>query len=307
MKAAYFMQHGGPEVMHYGDVPDPVAGPGQVLIDVHAASVNAADCKVRAGQYGAITDVPHIPGRDFSGVVSALGDGVEEFSIGDPVFGVCDVGQEAAYAEKIAIRSAIVARKPKSLTHVECAALAVIGLTALCSVEDALQLKSGETILIQGGAGGVAGIAIQISKHIGARVITSASVANHGYLRSLGADQIIDYNTQDFTKVVSGCDAVFDTVGGEVATRSFAVLRPGGRAAFIASGNTAPASPRADVASLRPKVGRDRAHLDRIVALVTGGAVRVPEITTYALSDAAAAHKVSEGRHLRGKLVFKVR
>lgn len=110
----------------------------------------------------------------------------------------------------------------------------------------------------------MASFAIQISKHIGARVITTASVANHGYLRSLGADQIIDYNTQDFTQVVSGCDAVFDTVGGEVAKRSFAVLRPGGRAAFIASGNTAPPSPRADVTSLRPKVGRDRAHLDRI-------------------------------------------
>jgi len=307
MKAAYFMKHGGPEVMQYGEVPDTVAGPGQVLVDVHAASVNAADWKVRSGQYAPITDFPYIPGRDFSGVVSALGDGVKEFAIGDAVFGVCDVGQEAAYAEKLAIRAAIVARKPEKLTHVECAAVALIGLTALCSVEDTLHLESGETILIQGGAGGVAGFAIQLSKHIGARVITTASAANHGYLRSLGADQIIDYNAQDFTKVVSGCDAVFDTVGGEVAKRAFAVLRPGGRAAFIASGNTAPASPRADVASLRPKVARDRAHLDRIVALLTGGAVRVPEITSYPLADAAAAHKVSEGRHLRGKLVFKVR
>ena len=307
MKAAYFRKHGGPEVMQYGDFPDPAAGPGQVLVDVHAASVNGADWRVRAGSYAPITDFPYVPGRDFSGVVSALGDGVKDFALGDAVFGVCEVGQEAAYAEKIAISAAIVARKPEKLTHVECAAVALTGLTALCSVEDTLQLKAGEAILIQGGAGGVASFAIQLSKHIGARVIATASAANHGYLRGLGADQIIDYNTQDFTKVVSGCDAVFDTVGGEVATRSFAVLRPGGRAAFIASGAAAPASPRADVASLRPKVGRDRAHLDRIVALVTGGAVRVPEITTYALSDAAAAHKVSEGRHLRGKLVFKVR
>jgi NADPH:quinone reductase-like Zn-dependent oxidoreductase len=307
MKAAYFMQHGGPEVMQYGDVPDPVAGPGQVLVEVHAASVNGADWRVRAGSYAPITDFPYIPGRDFSGVVSGLGDGVKDFAIGDPVFGVCDVGQEAAYAEKIAIRAAIVAKKPEKLTHLECAAVALIGLTALVSVEDTLHLESGETILIQGGAGGVAGFAIQLSKHIGARVITTASAANHAYLRSLGADQIIDYNKQDFTKVVSGCDVVFDTVGGEVATRSFAVLRPGGRAAFIASGNAAPASPRAEVASLRPKVGRDRAHLDRIAALVTGGAVRVPDITSYALADAAAAHKVSEGRHLRGKLVFKLR
>ena len=307
MKAAFFMKNGGPEVMQYGDVPDPVAGPGQVLVDVHAASVNGADWKVRAGHYAPITDFPYIPGRDFSGVVGALGAGVSDFAVGDAVFGVCDVGQEAAYAEKIAIKSAIIARKPDSLTHAECAALSLIGLTALVSIEDTLQLKSGETILIQGGAGGVASYAIQIAKHIGARVITTASAANHDYLRGLGADQIIDYNKLNFTGVVSGCDAVFDTVGGDVAKRSFDVLRPGGRAAFIASGNAAPASPRADVASLRPKVGRDRAHLDRTMALVTGGAVRVPEITLYALSQAAAAHVVSEGRHFRGKLVFKVR
>lgn len=307
MKAAYFMEHGGPEVMRYGDVPDPVAGPGQVIVDVYAASVNGADWKVRAGHYAPITDFPYIPGRDFSGVVSALGEGTKDFAIGAAVFGVCEAGQEAAYAERIAIRAAIVARKPAQLTHVECASVALIGLTALCSIEDTLQLKSGETILIQGGAGGVAGFAIQLAKHIGARVITTTSAANHDYVRSLGADQIIDYSTHDFSTVVSGCDAVFDTVGGEVAKRAFAVLRPGGRAAFIASGNTAPVSPRADVVSSRPKVGRDRAHLDRIAALVTGGAVRTPEITTYSLADAAAAHKVSEGRPLRGKLVFKVR
>jgi NADPH:quinone reductase-like Zn-dependent oxidoreductase len=307
MKAAFFMEHGGPEAMRYGEVPDPVVRAGQVLVDVHAASVNGADWKVRAGKYAPITAVPYIPGRDFSGVVSALSDGVKDFSVGDAVFGVCDVGQEAAYAEKIAIRSEIVARKPENLSHAECAALALIGLTALCAIEDTLQLKAGETILIQGGAGGVASFAIQLAKHIGARVITTASAANREYVRSLGADEVIDYNAQDFTKAVAGCDAVFDTVGGDVAMRSFAVLRPGGRAAFIASGNTAPASPRGDVASLRPKVGRDRAHLERIAALVARGAVRAPEITLYPLSEAAAAHRVSEGRHFRGKLVFKVR
>ncbi len=307
MKAAYFTEHGGPEVLRYGEVADPAAGPGEVLVDIHAASVNGADPKVRAGSYAAVAKFPYVPGRDFSGVVSALGAGVREFAIGDAVFGVCDVGQEGAYAEKIAIKAAIVSKKPEGLSHEACAALALVGLTALVSIEDTLHLKSGETILIQGGAGGVAGFAIQVAKHIGARVITTASAANHAYVRGLGADEIIDYRAQDFTKAVSGCDAVFDTVGGEVTARSFAVLRPGGRAAFIASGNAAPAPPRADVVSLRPRVGRDRAHLERIVALVTAGAVRVPEITLYALSEAAAAHAVSEGRHLRGKLVFKVR
>ncbi len=117
MKAAYFMKNGGPEVMQYGDVPDPVAGPGQVIVDVHAASVNGADWKVRAGHYAPTTAFPYIPGRDFSGVVSALGEGAKDFAIGTAVFGVCDVGQEAAYAEKIAIKAAIVAAKPATLTH----------------------------------------------------------------------------------------------------------------------------------------------------------------------------------------------
>jgi NADPH:quinone reductase-like Zn-dependent oxidoreductase len=308
MKAAYFMKLGGPEVMQYGDVPDPVAGPGQVVVDVHAASVNGADWKVRAGRYAnPVTQFPYIPGRDFSGIVSALGSGVKDFKVGDPVFGVVEVTAEACYAEKVAVQSAIVARKPESLSHVECASLALIGLTALVSIEDTLKLKRGETILIQGGAGGVASFAIQAAKFIGAHVISTASAANHDYVRRLGADKVIDYNAQDFTKVVSGCDAVFDTVGGDVAMRSFNVLRPGGRAAFIASGPNAPGSPRPDVSSLRPKVGRDRPHLERIIALVAGGDVRVPEIRTYRLSEAAEAHRVSEGRHFRGKLVFKIR
>jgi NADPH:quinone reductase-like Zn-dependent oxidoreductase len=307
MKAAFFMKNGGPEVLQYGDVPDPVAGAGEVLVDVHAASVNGADWKVRAGSYAPITKFPYVAGRDFSGVVARLGDGVKDLKVGDPVFGVVEQVADGCYAEKVAIKAAIVAKKPDSLSHVEAAALALIGLTALVSIEDTLKLKSGETILIQGGAGGVASFAIQVAKHIGARVITTASAANHDYVRKLGADQVIDYNKEDFTKVVSGVDAVFDTVGGDIAQRSFTVLRPGGRAAFIGSGANAPASPRPDVTSLRPKVGRDRAHLERIVELVGKGAVRVPEIKAYPLSEAAAAHRVSEGRHLRGKLVFKVR
>jgi NADPH:quinone reductase-like Zn-dependent oxidoreductase len=307
MKAAFFMRHGGPEVLEYGDLPDPVPGPGEVLVDVHAASVNAADWKVRTGSYAPVSHFPYVLGRDFSGVVAALGTGVSDFKVGDPVFGVCDREQEGAYAEKLAIKAAIVARKPDALSHAECAALGLTGLTALVSLEDTLQLKRGETILIQGGAGGVAGFAIQLAKHIGARVITTASAANHAYVRGLGADQIIDYRAEDFTKKVSDCDAVFDTVGGEVALKSFAVLRSGGRAAFIASGASAPLSPRSDVRAYRPKVGRDRPHLERIVALVLSGAVRPPEIRHYPLSEAAAAHAMSEGRHLRGKLVFDVR
>jgi NADPH:quinone reductase-like Zn-dependent oxidoreductase len=307
MKAAFIERHGGPEVLKYGDMPDPVAGSGQVVVDIAAASVNGADWKVRDGKSGQLSSFPYILGRDFSGVVSAVGEGVNDLRVGDEVFAVCDVGQEGAYAEKIAIKAAIVAKKTPALSHVDAAALALAGLTAICTVEDTLKLKKGETILIQGGAGGVAAFAIQLAKHLGARVITTASAANHDYVRSLGADEIIDYNKVDFTKTVKNCDAVFDTVGGDVAQRSFAVLRPGGRAAFIASGPQAPKPERSDVTALRPSVGRDRPHLERIVELVRVGAVRPPEVTKYKLSDAVAAHEVSEFRHFRGKLVFVVR
>jgi NADPH:quinone reductase-like Zn-dependent oxidoreductase len=307
MKAVYFEEHGGPEVLKYGDLPDPVAGPGEVVVDIHAATINGADWKVRSGSYSKLETFPYVLGRDFSGVISALGAGVTDFKVGDAVFGVCDVGQEGTYAEKIAMKASITAKKPDSLSHSEAAALALTGLTALTAIEDTLALKSGETILIQGGAGGVASFAIQAAKHIGARVISTASAANLDYVRGLGADQVIDYNAEDFTKVVSDCDAVFDTVGGDVAIRSFSVLKPGGRAAFIASGGKAPESPRADVRSLRPNVGRDREHLERTVELVTTGAVRVPEITSYPLEKAAEAQRVSEGRHFRGKLVLVMR
>jgi NADPH:quinone reductase-like Zn-dependent oxidoreductase len=302
MKACFFRAFGGPEVLEFGELPDPVPAAGEALIDVHAASINAADWKMRRGGYGAQA-FPHVPGRDFSGVVvESAGD----FEPGAAVFGVCEVPREGAYAEQIAIREAIVARKPEELSHLEAAAVALIGLTAVVSLEDTLKLERGETILIQGGAGGVAGFAIALARHLGAHVITTASAANHDYVRSLGADEVIDYAKEDFAERVSNVDAVFDTVGGDVTRRSFAVLKSGGRLATIAERGAAP-SPRADVRSLRPKVDRDRPHLEHVAELVSQGVVPKPAITEYPLAKAADAQRVSEARHLRGKLVLRVR
>jgi NADPH:quinone reductase-like Zn-dependent oxidoreductase len=308
MKAAYIEKFGGPEVLQYGDLPDPVAGPGEVVVDVHAATVNAADWKFRAGEYARHSNVkfPQIPGRDFSGVVSAVGDGAD-LKVGDAVFGVLGAGKEGTYCEKVAIPAALVAKKPDGLSHIDAAALALTGLTAINSVEDTLKLQRGETVLIQGGAGGVAGFAIQFAKYLGARVITTCSAANVDYVRGLGADQVIDYNAQNFTRMVSGCDAVFDTVGGDVAKQSFAVLKPGGRAAFIASGAEPPKPDRSDVTALRPPVPRSRKAMERIAEVFVAGAVKPPEVKLYKLAQAADAHRLSQSRHFKGKLVFQVR
>ncbi|MGA7309760.1 MAG: NADP-dependent oxidoreductase [Pseudolabrys sp.] len=308
MKAVLLISHGGPEMLRYGEAPDPTAGPGEVVVDIHAASVNAADYKVRlgGGRYS-LSRFPHILGRDFSGVVSVIGPGVTDFTVGDAVFGVTDQGNEGAYAEKIAINAAIIARKPDRLSHAEAAALGLTSLTALTAIEDTAQLKAGQTILIQGGAGGVAGFGVQLAKHLHATVITTASASNHPYVRSLGADQVIDYNAEDFTAIGPVCDVVFDTVGGSVRAGCYAVLKPGGKLVWIAPASEGFHPSRNDVQTLRPNVIRDRAHLERMLALLNAGAVRPPTIVRYRLADTAEAHRVSEARHLQGKLVLEVR
>jgi NADPH:quinone reductase-like Zn-dependent oxidoreductase len=308
MKAMLLKAHGGVDMLRYGEAPDPVAGPGEVVVDVHAASVNGADQKVRrgGGNY-TLSQFPHILGRDFSGVVSAVGAGVSDLTVGDAVFGVLDQGNEGTYAEKLVVRAALVAKKPDTLSYAEAAALGLISLTALTAIEDTAKLTRGETILIQGGAGGVAGFAIELAKHIGATVITTASARNHDYVRKLGADRVIDYNKEDFTNIGAICDVVFDTVGGGVRAGCYTVLKPSGRLVWIAPAPAGYQAPRSDVATMKPDVKRDRAHLERMLELMKTGAVHAPEITHYKLADAAKAHEISEGRHLRGKLVLEVR
>src|SRR5258708_27641242 len=254
MKAVLLTGHGGPEMLRYGDAPDPVAGPDEVVVDIYAASVNAADYKVRLGSYDSTMKFPYILGRDFSGVVAARGNEVKDLAFGDAVFGVCDAGIEGCYAEKVAIKAAIIAKKPELLTHAQAAAMALTSLTAIWALEDTAKLEAGEPILIQGGAGGVAGFAIQLARHLGARVLATASAVNHDYVRTLGAHRAIDYNTQDFTGAAAGCDVVFDTVGGEVQLKSYTVLRPCCRLGWIAAAPPGSTPPRSDVEVLRPRV-----------------------------------------------------
>ena len=309
MKAVLMHGYGGPEVLEYADAPDPVAKTGEIVVEVHAVSLNPADWKVREGlrKNDVKARFPHILGRDFSGVVRETGDGVSDFQAGDPVFAVNEQGREGAYAEAIAIPEALAARKPDSLSHAEASALAMTGLTTLRALEDEAKLKAGETILIHAGAGGVGGFAVQYARHVGATVYTTASETNHEYVKSLGADFAIDYKKVDFTEAAPPCDVVFDTIGGEVHARSFALLKPGGRLVHIAAGPPGFSPPREDVRVIRPDVRRDRAHLARILELAESGAVRPPHIQEMPLADAAAAQEISKTGHVRGKIILRVR
>ena len=307
MKAVVAHEYGAPDVLKFEDAPRPEPQDDEALVRVIASGVNPADPLTLSGKYAKEfgTHLPLIPGYDIAGVVEKTGANVSKLKVADAVYGYPTFG--GGWADYITVKEWEVAAKPKSLTFVEAAAVPMGALTAWQSLVDIAKLQPGQTILIQGGAGGVAGFAIQLAKHLDATVITTASARNHEYVRSLGADRAIDYNTQDFVALVHDCDVVFDTVGGEVQVRSYAVLKPGGRLVWIAAAPAGFQPTRKDVEVLRPNVKRDRAHLDRMLALYGAGAVWPPAITRYKLAAAAEAHRVSEGRHLQGKLVLMVR
>jgi NADPH:quinone reductase-like Zn-dependent oxidoreductase len=303
VKAIVFNEYGGPEVLQYGDVDDPSAGPGEIVVDVHAASINGVDAKtLRGGIYK--VHFPHILGRDFSGIVSAVGPGVSDIVVGDAVFGVLDQGKDGTYAEKLVTRAELVVEKPRWLSHVEAAAIALTGITALWALEDTAHIQSGETVLIHGAAGGVGGFAVQLARHLGAKVIATASSASQHYVLGLGAHQVIDYSTEDFRLAAPPCDVVFDTVGGETQIKSYEVLRPSGRLVWIASAPLDFVPSRKDVRLERPDVRRDRAHLQRVLDLLVVGAVSLPMVQTFTLTEAADAHRVAEKWHVNGKLVL---
>ncbi|MGB0576425.1 MAG: NADP-dependent oxidoreductase [Alphaproteobacteria bacterium] len=308
MKAVEIDSYGGPEVLKFRDVLDPVPRAGEVVADIYAASVNPVDWKVRNGERQASLHLqfPHVLGVDFSGVVRSVGEGVTQFSVGDEVYGTTAQDQRGCYAEALAVPANQLALKPKTMSHKEAAAIALVGLTALVSLDDVAGLKSGETILVHAAAGGVGGFAVQYAKSVGAKVFTTASAPNHDYVKSLGADVVIDYRNQDFTEIAKDCDVVYETVGGEVQARSVSVLKPGGRLVYI----TKPPEgfiPPDHIEYLRPKVPRDGGHMSFISKLVDQGAVWAPEITEMPLDQIKKAHELSATEHVRGKIVINVR
>jgi alcohol dehydrogenase len=228
MKAALIHRYGGEVVLE--DRPQPQPGDGDLLVRVRAASVNPVDFKIAAGKLKLLRKdkMPLTLGSDLAGEVVAVGAGVRRFAVGDAIYARLDKDRIGSFAEYALVREGAAARRPPNLSWQEAASLPLVGLTSWQALIDVGKLAAGQTVLIHAGSGGIGTFAIQLAKHLGAQVATTASARNHELVKRLGADVVIDYRTTRFEDVLKDCDVVFDTQGGETLERSFKVLRTGG-------------------------------------------------------------------------------
>jgi len=308
MNAVRIHQYGGPEVLRYEGAPFPRAGTGEVLIKVHAAAVNPIDWKVRAGfakdrlKY----KMPFIPGWDLSGVVEAVGAGASRFRVGDEVYSRPDIARDGAYAQYIAVRETEVALKPTSVDHLHAAAVPLAALTAWQALSNAAKLSAGQSVLIHGAAGGVGSFAVQFAKRKGARVIGTASKKNHEFLRSLGADETVDYNTTKFEDVVHDVDAVLDTITGETADRSYQVIKKGGVYVSILMPPSEQKAAARGIRAAHTFVQANPEQLADIAKLIDSGKLKVIIEKVFPLAEARAAQELNAQGHTRGKIVLRV-
>ena len=308
MKAVRIHAYGGPEVLTYEDAPRPTAGDGEVLIRVHATTVNGFDSAARAGYLtGYFTyTLPAILGLDVSGVVEEVGSGVTSFAPGDAVFARADPARNGAYAEYIAVAVSEVAAKPPSLDHNQAAALAQTGVTARLALDELANLAKGQTILIHAAAGGVGHMAVQLAKLRGAKVIGTSSI-HLDFLKELGVDEAIDYDATAFEKVVKDVDVVLDLMGGDTQERSWAVLKPGGLllspVQFPSPETAAKHGVRAQMVAANPPVGE---ALKEIASLAEAGQIKPVISSILPLQEIRKAHEMYEGKHTKGKIVLQI-
>ncbi|KQZ33755.1 MULTISPECIES: NADP-dependent oxidoreductase [Caulobacter] len=330
MKAYILDRYGKGQPLRLGDWPDPVAGPGQVLVDIRAAALNMLDAKIRDGAFKPILPYrpPFVLGHDLAGVVSGVGPGVSRFKVGDEVFARPRDHQIGAFAERIAVAEADLAPKPTTLSMVEAASLPLVALTAWQVLVEAARVKRGDKVMIHAGSGGVGTIAIQLAKHLGATVATTTSAGNAELVGGLGADVVIDYKTQDFTERLSGYDVVLSSLEDGTLQRSLKILKPGGKLISI-SGPPDPAFARAQgmnwlmrqvVGLLSRNIRREAARrqveysflfmradggqLAQIAALVDSGALRpvIDRVFAFDALNEAMAY-LATGR-AKGKVVI---
>lgn len=313
MRAALFNRYGPPDVLHVDEYPKPEIGRRDVLIRVHAAGVNPIDWRIRSGslRFVLLVKLPMVPGYDVSGVVEAVGSEISSVRVGEEVFTYIDRVSGGGYAEYAVASESVVVSKPQGISHVEAAAMPLAATTALQSLRDWGQLQAGQSVLINGASGGVGTYAVQIAKAMGAEVTGVSSTKNLELVQSLGADHVIDYTREDFTRQGRLYDVVFDAVAKTSFWAVKNVLKPQGRFVtdmptpphFLAHGLTALFRGRQARAMLARPRGDDLRVLKR---LSEEGKLRSVVDRVFPLENAAEAHRVSESGHVRGKLVLQV-
>jgi len=301
MKAVVAHQFGGPEVLKYEDAPRPEPKENEVLVRVIAAGVNPVDTYVRNGKFGTPT-LPVIPGRDISGIVEQLGPGATKFKKGDAVYGNVNNG---GYAEYAVATEKNIALKPGALDFVQAAAVPVAARTAWNALVETAHLGSGQTVLIQGGSGGVGSFAIQIAKLRGAKVYATASTANQELLRELGADVAIDYTKQKFEDVVKDVDVVLEAAGKDTLERSYPVVKKGGLLISIVGSPDAAKAQQFGIQA-PPLAAAGWSSLPELTKLFDAKKLKVVVTQTLPLSEAQKAHEQVGTHHTRGKIVLKV-
>jgi NADPH:quinone reductase-like Zn-dependent oxidoreductase len=308
MKAIRIHSYGGPDVLTYEDAPRPVPSKDEVLIHVHATTVNPFDCAVRAGYMNGYFNhtLPLILGTDVSGVIEEIGAEVTAFKPGDAVYTRAGVIRDGAYAEYVLAPAAEVAVKPRSLDHVHAAALPHVTLTAWQALFELADLRKDQTVLVHGAAGGVGHVAVQLAKTRGAKVIGTAS-QHYRHLTSLGVDQAIDYSTTPFEDIAKDVDVVLDTVGGDTQQRSWKTLKKNG---ILVSTIQQPSQEIASAHGVRqamvfsaPPIGRT---LTEVTGMVDSGKIRPVVSEVLPLKDVRQAHQTIEGKHVYGKVVLQV-
>jgi NADPH:quinone reductase-like Zn-dependent oxidoreductase len=304
MKAIRLHARGGPEAFAYDEAQQPRPGEGEVLVRVHAAGVILTELSwsptwtTRAGEP---RPLPVIPGHELSGEIAALGAGVRGVSVGDLVYGLNDWYWDGASAEYCVARVADIAHKPASVDHVHAAATPISALTSWQGLIERAGLAAGQRVLIHGAAGGVGTFAVQLARWRGARVTATASSANLDFVRSLGADEVIDYRSERFEDLVRDVDVVFDTVGGETLERSWGILKPGGKLITVAASGEQTTDERIRAAYFI--VEPNRAQLVEIARLIDGGVLRPVVGAVFPLAEARQAY---QHKPVRGKVVLRV-
>lgn len=310
MKAIVINQYGGKEQLKEREIEKQAPGDNQVVVKLHATSINPIDWKLREGYLKSSLpfDFPIVLGWDAAGVVDEVGKNVTEFKIGDRVFARPETTNRGTYAEYTVVDSHLLARIPENVSFEEAACVPLAGLTAWQCLFDFGQVKSGDKVLIHAGAGGVGSFAIQFAKNAGAYVATTAGTHNVEFLKSLGADEVIDYKKEDFETVLEDFDFVLDSLGGEIQEKSFTVLKNGGKLASIVSEPNKEKANQKNIKSGLVWLNPNGKQLAEIAELLKQGKVKVIIGHKFPFSEKGLteAHALSETHHAKGKIVIQI-